>query len=123
MEPKQIPVSRADGRRLVFVISMLMVFGGGLRLFVAWWVTPVFIYGDETYYVRVAENIAVGRGHVDPKDGSFAFRPPAHAYLLSLVADPETSGEKKKGRQTAGWRFLLLEISLSTLLIGTCLPF
>jgi 4-amino-4-deoxy-L-arabinose transferase-like glycosyltransferase len=51
-------------------------------------VFPVKPLGDEVYYAVVASNIANGRGHVYTENAR-ALRPPAQAYLLSWVVQPD----------------------------------
>jgi len=85
---------------------------------------PVSLLGDERYYVNTALNISQGRGHVFKKT-SRLWRPPAHAYLLSVFVSPEVSRaldakgdpiEAKHLWQTVR-RFLRVEVALSTGLV------
>ncbi len=85
---------------------------------------PVHLLGDERYYVNTALNIAQGRGHVFKKS-SRLWRPPAHAFLLSLFVPREVS-EQLDGRgdplerehlQQTVRRFLYVEVALSTALV------
>jgi len=107
-------------RRELAIFVALLLFAGGLRLAVAEWTFPTMLIGDEGYYVNVATNLAEGRGHVHdgtPRGGAFfAMRPPAHAFLLSLVAAPET---RREGHWPASLhRWVLVEVLLGTLVVG-----
>jgi 4-amino-4-deoxy-L-arabinose transferase-like glycosyltransferase len=97
---------------------------GMLRLYAMESTFPVRLLGDERYYVNTALNIAQGRGHVFKKT-SRLWRPPAHAYLLSLFVSPEVSRaldakgdpiEPSDLRKTVR-RFLHVEVALSTGLV------
>ena len=95
-----------------------------LRVYVLERTFPPRLLGDEMYYVVVASNIAAGRGHIYGEDAR-ALRPPAHAWLLSLVTDPDalmkserTSRTGRRGVQLAALRPLLgVEIALGTALV------
>ena len=86
--------------RAILAVTLLTLTAGGLRWGVMNRTFPVKPLGDELYYVVVAANLAAGRGHVYGDDFR-ALRPPAHAWLLSLFADPETLMDRSGG-VTAG---------------------
>ncbi len=114
--------SRLEGwRRMLVAMLALMALGGGLRLYVAWQVSPLLLMGDENYYLRVARSIAQGQGHVDGIQ--YAMRAPAHPYLLSLFLGPdvvevERTGKRGPARFYTPWSLTLLQVGLGTLLIG-----
>jgi 4-amino-4-deoxy-L-arabinose transferase-like glycosyltransferase len=71
-------------------MAALLLLGGGLRLVALEAAEPLRPIGDENYYVQVANHIAQGRGHlyVGGLEGpARAWRPPAHAWLLSRLVD------------------------------------
>ena len=70
------------------VLLLVAIAALALRVYVLERTFPPRLLGDEMYYVVVASNIAAGRGHIYGEDAR-ALRPPAHAWLLSLVTDPD----------------------------------
>ena len=79
------------------LLASLVIVGGGLRWLAFETARPVATLGDENYYAEVADNIARGRGHLyvgELEGESLAWRPPAHAWLLSLAADADGSEGK-----------------------------
>ncbi len=120
------PLNWPVGSRARTALALLVIglFAGLLRLYTMESTFPVRLVGDERYYVNTALNIAQGRGHVFKKT-SRAWRPPAHAYLLSVFVSPEVSLaldargdpiEPKHLRQVIH-RFMQVEIVLSTGLV------
>jgi 4-amino-4-deoxy-L-arabinose transferase-like glycosyltransferase len=77
--------------RTLALLAAIVALGGGLRLAAMEATFPMQLIGDEIYYGKTALQIARGHGHVDGTAAvaSRAWRPPAHAYLLSLFADPD----------------------------------
>ncbi len=108
---------RSRGLLCPVVCSLvLLLLAGGLRLASMELTFPPRLLGDEIYYVEVAANIARGAGHTYPEVSGTttrAFRPPAHAFLLSTllgrVSSP-VSGDALR-------RVLLLEVALGTALV------
>ncbi len=82
---------------MLVAMLALMALGGGLRLYVAWQVSPLLLMGDENYYLRVARSIAQGQGHVDGIQ--YAMRAPAHPYLLSLFLGPDVVEVERTGKR------------------------
>ncbi len=107
--------------RTISAAALLAIVAFGLRIAVLERVFPVRPLGDEVYYVLVAANLADGLGHVYGGD-AFALRPPAHAWLLSLVTDPDAvlavpgAGDGPAVRVEALRPLLLLEVLLGTAL-------
>jgi hypothetical protein len=89
--PAAADAARSDGRRVVRVLASLLLLAVAalaVRAIVMERVFPPRLLGDEMYYVVVASNLASGRGHVYGENAR-ALRPPAHAWLLSRVTDPD----------------------------------
>ena len=73
------------------LLAVLLIVAGALRWLAFETARPVEPLGDENYYAEVADSIARGDGHVyvgKLEGESRAWRPPAHAWLLSLAANP-----------------------------------
>ena len=102
-------------RHPVSILLALSLLGGGVRLFVMEQTFPVDLTGDEDYYAAVAVNIAAGRGHTY-EAASRAFRPPAHPFLLSLVA-PDTPSASGEIDDRTLRRFLLVQVALGSVLV------
>lgn len=108
----------------VALLAGLLILGGGLRWIAFESARPVATLGDENYYAEVADNIARGRGHLyigGIEGASRAWRPPAHAWQLSLVADADRSEPtpiERLQRLQILWGTLLL---LLTALLGRSL--
>jgi 4-amino-4-deoxy-L-arabinose transferase-like glycosyltransferase len=77
--------------RALAALAAIVALGGVLRAVAMEAALPIRLMGDEVYYSKTALQIARGRGHIDGTAAvaSHAWRPPAHAYLLSLFADPD----------------------------------
>jgi 4-amino-4-deoxy-L-arabinose transferase-like glycosyltransferase len=98
-------------------LAAIVLLAGGLRWLALDWARPLRILGDEVYYGAVAGNIASGRGHVyvEAEGGTQlrSWRPPAQAWVLSLVVDPA----RRVGLSVPA--MALLQGVLSTLLVAT----
>jgi hypothetical protein len=81
----------AFDRRAVWMLAAVLALAGALRWTALQATYPIKTIGDENYYAMTALQIARGRGHVNgpSPNASRAWRPPAHAYVLSLLADPD----------------------------------
>lgn len=93
----------------------LVLLAGGVRWLAFELAQPVATLGDENYYAEVADSIARGEGHVyvGALEGeSRAWRPPGHAWLLSLVADSDDT------TPTPIARFQRLQLLWGTLLVA-----
>jgi len=105
--------------RAVLVFLALTLLGGGIRLFVmeTFPSRPIF---DELYYLRVATNIAVGKGAFEAETtrAPRAFRPPGQAYLLSRFI-PSDVGKPGAEPPTGDLlrKLLRVQVGLSTLII------
>jgi 4-amino-4-deoxy-L-arabinose transferase-like glycosyltransferase len=78
-----------DRRTLLFLIGLTLL-AGAVRVVVFESARPVGTIGDENYYAEVADNLARGRGHLyvgELEGPARAWRPPAHAWLLSHFVD------------------------------------
>jgi 4-amino-4-deoxy-L-arabinose transferase-like glycosyltransferase len=117
----------SNGRRAVRALASLLLLAiaaFALRAYVLERTFPPRLLGDEMYYVVVASNLAAGRGHVYGEDAR-ALRPPAHAWLLSRVTEPDvlmdserTSRTGRRGVHLAALRPLLgVEVALGTALV------
>jgi 4-amino-4-deoxy-L-arabinose transferase-like glycosyltransferase len=106
-------------RAAVFLVAVVAL-GGALRWTAMQATYPVVTIGDENYYAMTALEIARGRGHVDGPSpaASRVWRPPAHAYLLSLLADPEVSPLNEFTKPAFVRPMLLLQVALGTALIA-----
>ncbi|MBW2268870.1 MAG: glycosyltransferase family 39 protein [Deltaproteobacteria bacterium] len=81
---------------------------------------PVALLGDENYYVEVADNLARGRGHlyVGQLEGEArAWRPPGHAWLLSLGIDTQRPAREAPELDTA----VVARLQRSQIWLGTAL--
>jgi len=99
---------------LALLVGLLIV-AGGLRWLTFETARPVATLGDENYYAEVADSIARGHGHVyigKLEGEARAWRPPAHAWLLSLAADGDGTVP------TPVARLQRLQILWGTLLVG-----
>lgn len=105
-------------KRTVVAILILCLVALMIRFVVFLSQAPVGLVGDEEYYLAVAANIADGSGHTWHR-GFDALRPPAHPWLLATAAGAFDSlnlpGDH--GAQTSA---VLLQLLLSTLLVGLC---
>jgi len=124
--PAAVEAADSDGRRAVRVLASLLLLvlaALALRVFVLERTFPPRLLGDEMYYVIVASNLAAGRGHLYGENAR-ALRPPAHAWLLSQVADPDalmdSDRENRTGRRGIALGALrpLLEVEVA---LGTAL--
>jgi 4-amino-4-deoxy-L-arabinose transferase-like glycosyltransferase len=114
----------SDVRRVARVLASLLLLAVAalaLRVYVLERVFPPKLLGDEMYYVVVASNLAAGRGHLYGENAR-ALRPPAHAWLLSQVSDPEalmnSARTGQRSVQLSALRPLLaVEIALGTALV------
>ena len=110
--------------RVLVSLLLLAVAAFALRATVLERVFPPRLLGDEMYYVVVASNLAAGRGHLYGENAR-ALRPPAHAWLLSQVSDPEAlmtsprmSRTGRRSVQLSALRPLLnVEVALGTALV------
>jgi 4-amino-4-deoxy-L-arabinose transferase-like glycosyltransferase len=107
--------------RMLASLLLLAVAALALRVYVLERVFPPKLLGDEMYYVVVASNLAAGRGHLYGEHAR-ALRPPAHAWLLSQVSDPEalmnSARTGQRSVQLSALRPLLaVEIALGTALV------
>jgi len=110
--------------RVLVSLLLLAVAAFALRATVLERVFPPRLLGDEMYYVVVASNLAAGRGHLYGENAR-ALRPPAHAWLLSQVSDPEVlmtsprmSRTGRRSVQLSALRPLLnVEVALGTALV------
>ncbi|HJO25007.1 MAG: glycosyltransferase family 39 protein [Myxococcota bacterium] len=96
------------------LLAGLLIIAGGLRWLAFETARPVATLGDENYYAQVADSIARGDGHIyigKFEGASRAWRPPAHAWLLSLAAAPDGAAN------TPVVRFQRLQILWGTLLV------
>ena len=120
-EPSATPAPPSP-RRFALALLALTLLGGALRLEVAWRTHPTGLLGDERYYVEVAARLARGEGHlyVGGLEGEArAWRPPGHAFLLSLLLDPERVGRGDPERDAAPRAALLgAELAIGTLLVA-----
>ena len=109
-----------NGPRAVVLLMAIVALGGVLRWSAMQATYPVVTIGDENYYAMTALQIARGRGHVNgiSEDASRAWRPPAHSYLLSLLADPEVSSLNEFTTPAFVRPMLLLQVVLSTALVA-----
>ena len=125
--PAALEAADSDSRRVVRVLASLLLLAVAalaLRVYVLERVFPPRLLGDEMYYVIVASNLAAGRGHIYGENAR-ALRPPAHAWLLSRVTDPDalmdsvrSSGTGRRGVHLAALRPLLaVEVALGTALV------
>jgi 4-amino-4-deoxy-L-arabinose transferase-like glycosyltransferase len=125
--PAAVEAADSNGRRAVRALASLLLLAiaaFALRAYVLERTFPPRLLGDEMYYVVVASNLAAGRGHVYGKDAR-ALRPPAHAWLLSRVTEPDvlmdserTSRTGRRGVHLAALRPLLgVEVALGTALV------
>ena len=76
--------------REVLALAALLLVAAAVRLAALDAAEPLRAQFDERYYVEVADNLARGRGHVyvgGMEGEARAWRPPGHAWLLSLVVD------------------------------------
>ena len=108
------------GPRAAVLLVAVVALGGALRWTAMQATYPVETIGDENYYAMTALQIARGRGHVNgiSPAASRAWRPPAHAYLLSLLADPEVSLLNEFTTPAFVRPMLLLQVALGTALIA-----
>jgi hypothetical protein len=108
------------GPRAVVGLAAIVVLGGILRWSAMHATDPVVTIGDENYYAMTALQIARGRGHVNGTSAaaSRAWRPPAHSYLLSLLADAEVSSLDEFTTPAFVRPMLLLQVLLGTALIA-----
>src|SRR5262245_9047700 len=111
-----------ERRRFALGLLALTLLGGALRLGVALRTHPVGLVGDEVYYVDVAASLARGEGHlyVGRLEGAArAWRPPGHAFLLSLLLDPERV-RRSDPVSDASQRLPLVgaEVAIGTLLVA-----
>ena len=103
------------------LLASLVIVGGGLRWLAFETARPVATLGDENYYAEVADNLARGRGHLyvgELEGESRAWRPPAHAWLLSLAADAagsEPTPVERLQRLQILWGPLLLLLNPTSL--------
>jgi len=107
--------SRALPPSTLALLVGLVLLAGGVRWLAFELAQPVATLGDENYYAEVADSLARGEGHVyvGALEGeSRAWRPPGHAWLLSLVADPEDA------LPTPVARFQRLQLLWGTLLVA-----
>lgn len=106
----------ANGRNLLWATLALALLAGLLRLAVMEELFPPQLLGDESYYAEVAASIGRGEGHRYPEQSGTttrAYRPPAHAFLLSLVLRGVESPVAPDQLHGA----LLLQVAISTLLV------
>ncbi len=100
------------------VLVAIAALGGVLRWGVLETLGPPRFTGDENYYGITAINLASGRGHINSRGdgGSRAWRPPAHAWVLSWFVDPDQPRSESNLKQ---WihRMLLWQVALGTLLV------
>jgi 4-amino-4-deoxy-L-arabinose transferase-like glycosyltransferase len=101
-------------RRTLLWVALAVLAGGALRLAVAEWTHPVTPIGDERYYISVATNLALGRGHQVHADER-ALRPPAASYLLSWFIQLE---HLRRPPDTAAFLLPLVRLQV---VIGTAL--
>ena len=108
------------GPRAVVLLAAIVVLGGVLRWSAMQATYPVVTIGDENYYAMTALQIARGRGHVNgtSAEASRAWRPPAHSYLLSLLADPQVSSLNEFTTPAFVRPMLLLQVVLSSALVA-----
>ena len=125
--PAAVEAADSDSRRIVRVLAgllLLVLAALALRVYVLERTFPPRLLGDEMYYVIVASNLAAGRGHLYGENAR-ALRPPAHAWLLSQVADPDalraperSSRSGRRGVRLGALRPLLaVEVALGTALV------
>jgi 4-amino-4-deoxy-L-arabinose transferase-like glycosyltransferase len=125
--PAALEAVDSDGRRVLQVLASLLLLAVAalaLRVYVLERIFPPRILGDEMYYVVVASNLAAGRGHIYGENAR-ALRPPAHAWLLSRVTNPDalmdserTSRTGRRGVHLGALRPLLaVEVALGTALV------
>ncbi len=109
---------RVGWRRLA-LLAALVVLAGGVRWVAMRATDPVRLIGDENYYGMTALQIARGRGHIGgvSSQASRAWRPPAHSYLLSLLADPDLPLTEPSLRGYVR-RLLLLQVGFGAGLVG-----
>ena len=107
------------GRSLALWLGLALL-AGGVRFAAFESAAPVALLGDENYYVSVADNLARGRGHVyvgELEGEARAWRPPGHAWLLSLLVDPQRAADGPATRDAA----LVTRLQRSQLWLGTAL--
>jgi 4-amino-4-deoxy-L-arabinose transferase-like glycosyltransferase len=107
-------------RRWILLLLGVTALAAGLRLAALEAARPLRLVGDESYYVQVASHLAHGRGHlyVGGFEGpSRAWRPPAHAWLLSLAVSVGAQEPADPTRDQA----LLLRLARLELALGVAL--
>jgi hypothetical protein len=109
-------------RRFALGLLLATLVGGALRLEVAARAHPVELLGDEVYYVEVATHLARGEGHVyvgGLEGAARAWRPPGHAFLLSLLLDPARAQRDDPVHDPEQRLPLVrLEVAIGTLLVA-----
>lgn len=106
--------------RTLPVVVALLSLAGGLRWLAFEAAAPVATLGDENYYVQVADHLARGRGHlyVGKFEGEArAWRPPGHAWALSLGVDASRPALADPSQDAA----LVARLQHSQLWLGTLL--
>src|SRR5262245_12583728 len=100
----------------------VVLLGAAVRFAALVLLPPQRLMGDERYYAEVAANLAAGRGHLFERDGVAhrAFRPPGHAWLLSLVWPPGEDAPAG-GTATAPPRLLALQTILGSALVAVAI--
>lgn len=116
-----LAASDALGVRDALLLGAILLLAAGVRIAALEAARPLSPVGDESYYAQIADHLARGRGHVyidDLGNAQHAWRPPAHAWLLSLAVD---TGRAEAGDPTRSPAFLLrlarLQLALGTLLV------
>jgi 4-amino-4-deoxy-L-arabinose transferase-like glycosyltransferase len=74
------------------VLAGITLLAIALRLWVASWVFPVLVTGDEAYYLEVGSQLASGNGHVAPSSGARAAWPPGYSFFLAAFMDVGSAG-------------------------------
>ena len=111
--------SRGPG--FAWPLALIALVAAGVRLAGVEAARPLELFGDEVYYAQVADHLARGRGHVyvDGLGAELrAWRPPAHAWLLSLFVDASADESADATRsQPLLVRWARLEAALGTALV------
>ncbi|MFP8874844.1 MAG: glycosyltransferase family 39 protein, partial [Myxococcota bacterium] len=81
-----------DSRAWWGVLAGITLLAIGLRLWVASWVFPVGVTGDEAYYLEVGFQLASGNEHVAPSSGARAAWPPGYPFFLAAFMDVRSPG-------------------------------
>lgn len=111
---------RTTDRTWILLLLIVVLVAAALRIAALEAARPLRLVGDENYYVQVASHLAHGDGHLYVggfEGASRAWRPPAHAWLLSLLVDRDAPEAPDPTHDPA----LLLRLARLELALGVAL--